>query len=116
MVIASNVKVQQSTTGDLPDYPATIPEYLASGSNPNMTREGYTVTLSTLAPGAIAMFDPAGRGNTSLWGLHVDKMRVAYYGIDNQWHEASFEFDFMSRPLRWRHQLLPERFQRFAPE
>nr|MDO8110763.1 hypothetical protein [Candidatus Sigynarchaeota archaeon] len=99
MFIADNTEFQQSTTEDLPDYPTTIPEYFPSGSNPNMTRQDYTVTLSTKAPDVAPMFDPAGRGNTSLWGLHMDQMRVAYYGFDNQWHETSFQIN--EKGYRW---------------
>jgi len=76
-----------------------IPDFIASGVNPNLTREGYPVTLSTKAPGAIPMFDPAGRGSTSLWGLHVDQMRLCYYGTDNLWHETSFQINEVG--YRW---------------
>nr|MDO8118112.1 hypothetical protein [Candidatus Sigynarchaeota archaeon] len=87
--------------GNDPDPPidVDIPPFLASGVNPNLTREGYAVTLSTKAPGAIPMFDPVGRGSTSLWGLHVDNMRIAYYGIDNYWHEISFQINEVG--YRW---------------
>ena len=99
MFAITNSQIKGPSTDILPDYPTTFPEYLPSGSNPNMTRDGYTVTLSTKTQDVLAMFDPAGRGNTSLWGLHVDQMRVVYYGVDNQWHETSFQIN--EKGYRW---------------
>nr|MDO8112979.1 hypothetical protein [Candidatus Sigynarchaeota archaeon] len=99
MFVVSNYHIETSSTDVLQDYPTTFPEYLPSGSNPNITREGYTVTLSTSTQDILAMFDPAGRGNTSLWGLHVDQMRVAYYGVDSLWHETSFQIN--EKGYRW---------------
>nr|MDO8085475.1 hypothetical protein [Candidatus Sigynarchaeum springense] len=55
--------------------------------------------MSSKAPGAIPMFDPAGRGSTSLWGISVNQMRVCYYGADSLWHETSFQINEIG--YRW---------------
>ncbi|HME51114.1 MAG TPA: fibronectin type III domain-containing protein [Candidatus Lokiarchaeia archaeon] len=65
-----------------------------SGINPNLTRTGYAVTLSQY--GAPRLFDPAYRGNTtgtSVWGLSVNQMRFVYFGMDDMWHETSFQLN-----------------------
>ncbi|MEX2757506.1 MAG: hypothetical protein Q6365_019165, partial [Candidatus Sigynarchaeota archaeon] len=86
------------TTVKPPESPVTeIPTFQASGIQPNLTRPGYAVTLSRA--GAPRLFDPAYRGSGSLWGLHVDKMRIAYYGSDNLWHETSFQINEVG--YRW---------------
>src|SRR5271157_5563071 len=69
----------------------------ASGSNANLTRTGYAVTLSQY--GAPRLFDFTYRGlqpastTGSVWGLSVNQMRFAYYGMDDQWHETSFQLN-----------------------
>ncbi len=99
-VVISNFN-ETTTTGivqEPEDYPEVeLPSFRASGVNPNLTREGYTVTLSQA--GASQLFDPAGVGSTSLWGLHVDMMRIAYYGTDDLWHEMSFQINEVG--YRW---------------
>jgi hypothetical protein len=64
------------------------PDFTISGSNPNLTREGYPVTLSKYADQVSQMFNPAirgtGSGARSVWGLSVEEMCMAYYGADNR--------------------------------
>ncbi len=98
--IASNLQPPGGTVippGDDDDNNTDVPNFPTSGTNPNLTREDYTVMLSRY--GAPTMFDPAGRGTTSLWGLCVNQMRIAYYGTDNYWHEASFQINEIG--YRW---------------
>lgn len=94
--VASNLGTNGTTPVNPPEDPAW-PTFKASGINPNLTREDYTVSLNS--KGAGPLFDPAGAGSTSLWGLCVDEMTVAYYGADNQWHETSFQIN--EKGYRW---------------
>ncbi|MBD3188477.1 hypothetical protein GF325_16725, partial [Candidatus Bathyarchaeota archaeon] len=98
---AANLGISDNGGDDPPIKPPVVPEFKTSGSNPNLTREGYPVTLNR--KGIAQMFDPAirgqGSGARSLWGLGVDEMVVAYYGADNQWHETSFQIN--EKGYRW---------------
>ncbi len=95
--MASNPAAIPVLPDDDEDVGAEIFPIVLSGTNPNLTREGDVVKLNRLtAPG---MFDPALRQNASLWGLHVGQFRVCYYGMDNLWHESSFQV--LETGYRW---------------
>jgi hypothetical protein len=81
-----------------PEQPPSLPiDFTVSGSNPNLTREGYPVTLSKYSNQVQSLFNPAfkggGAGARSVWGLCVDEMRIAYYDTSNQWVETSFQIN-----------------------
>jgi hypothetical protein len=99
--VVSNLPADGPTTPITPPPGGDLnyPDLKVSGSNPNLTREGYPVTLSKGGPSIARLFDPAYRGTQAIWGLHVDQMRVVYYGADNQWHETSFQINEVG--YRW---------------
>jgi hypothetical protein len=101
--VISNIGTAPGGTTGPDEQIITPPDFTISGSNPNLTREGYPVTLSKWADQVSEVFNPAirgtGGGARSVWGLCVDEMRVAYYGADNQWHETSFQIN--EKGYRW---------------
>jgi hypothetical protein len=103
--VASNMKVSTVPDQGNPDIikgPTDL-NLEASGTNANLTRTSYAVTLSQY--GAPRLFHFQYRGlqpaNTmgSVWGLSVNQMRFVFYGMDNQWHETSFQINEMG--WRW---------------
>src|SRR5271157_786311 len=100
IAVASNL-YSTSTTPNEPTATGPMYNLQPSGQNANLTRTGYAVTLSQY--GEPSLFDPKGRvvggTQTSIWGLSVNNMRIAYYGTDDQWHETSFQLN--EQGYRW---------------